>query len=45
MNMARMHLVWCLNHYMNSNSKSTRYYLLSTSLITLRLGKSLKFQG
>ncbi|VVO65424.1 hypothetical protein PS900_01016 [Pseudomonas fluorescens] len=30
--------------HMNSNSKSTRYYyLLTTNLITLRLGKSWNF--
>lgn len=41
----RKHLVWFLNHHMNSNSKSTRYcYLLTTSQITLRLGKSWNFQ-
>lgn len=41
----RKHLVWFFNHHMNSNSKSTRYYyLLTTSLITLRLGKSWSFQ-
>ncbi|WP_154910077.1 hypothetical protein [Pseudomonas fluorescens] len=40
----RKHLVWFLNHHMSSNSKSTRYYyLLTTSLITLRLGKSWNF--
>lgn len=34
-----------LNHHMNSNSKWTRYYyLLTTSLITQRLGKSWNFQ-
>ncbi|WP_223526359.1 hypothetical protein [Pseudomonas sp. BF-B-26] len=41
----RKHLVWFLNSHMNSNSKSTRYYyLLTTNLITLRLGKSWNFQ-
>jgi len=40
----RKHLVWFLNHHMNSNSKSTRYYyLLTTNLITLRLGKPWNF--
>jgi hypothetical protein len=43
----RKHLVWFLNHHMNSNSKSKStcyYYLLTTNLITLRLGKSWSFQ-
>jgi len=40
----RKHLVWFLNHHMNSNSKSTRYYyLLTTNLITLRRGKPWNF--
>ena len=40
----RKHLVWFLSQHMNSNSKSTcYYYLLTTSLITLRLGKSWNF--
>jgi len=40
----RKHLVWFLNHHMNSNSKSTcYYYLLTTNLITLRLGKTWNF--
>ncbi|MBC2689797.1 hypothetical protein [Pseudomonas kielensis] len=41
----RKHLAWFLNHHMNSSSKSTRYYyLLTTNLITLRLGKFWSFQ-
>ncbi|WLI07053.1 hypothetical protein PSH66_01615 [Pseudomonas sp. FP597] len=40
----RKHLVWFLNHHMNSNSKSTRYYyLLTVRLLAHRLGKSWRF--
>jgi hypothetical protein len=45
MDMAKKASRLVLNHHMSSNSKSTRYYyLLTTSLITLRLGKSWNFQ-
>lgn len=40
----RKHLVWFLNHHMNLNSKSTRYYyLLTVRLLAHRLGKSWRF--
>ena len=34
------HLTWILNHHLNQQTQSTRYYyLLTTRLITLRLGQ------
>lgn len=44
MDKQKKHLVCFLNHPMNSNSKSTRNYLLATNLITLRPGESWNFQ-
>ncbi|MEA1032283.1 hypothetical protein T3A99_27310 [Pseudomonas sp. N-137] len=39
------HLDWFLNHHLNRRTESTRYYyLLTTNLITLRLGKSWDFK-
>ncbi|WLH13108.1 hypothetical protein PSH58_01725 [Pseudomonas hefeiensis] len=41
----RKHLAWFLNHHLNRRTESTRYYyLLTTNLITLRLGKSWDFK-
>lgn len=41
----RKHLVWFLNQHVNQRAESTRYYyILTVNLLTLRLGKSWKFQ-
>ncbi|MGY2170818.1 hypothetical protein [Pseudomonas gingeri] len=38
------HLVWFLNHHVNQNAESTRYYyLLTIRLLTHRLGKTWQF--
>ncbi|TFF50133.1 hypothetical protein C5609_20650 [Pseudomonas putida] len=42
----RKHLVWFLSQYVNQRAESTRYYyILTITLITLRLGKSWKFKN
>jgi hypothetical protein len=41
----RKHLAWFLNQHLNQHAKSTRYYyLLTTHLLTLRLGRSWQFK-
>ena len=38
------HLTWFLNHHVNQNAESTRYYyLLTVRLLVVRLGKSWHF--
>ncbi len=40
----RKHLLWFLTRQVNQHAESTRYYyLLTTDLITLRLGKTWQF--
>lgn len=39
------HLGWFLNHHVSQHAESTRYYyLLTTHMLTLRLGKSWQFK-